>query len=79
MPDITPITYTDTTISIRINGEAHKLPRNCTLADLVNQGDFNGKKIAAAINGEFVPRSQYQQVYLCMHDNIDIVKPVGGG
>lgn len=69
----------DATITISLNGTRQQLAANTTLADVIANGEFSGQKIAAALNGEFVPRSQYQQVYLQMHDTIDIVKPVGGG
>ncbi len=35
--------------------------------------------IAVAINGEFVPRSQYAERILQHRDSLDIVSPVGGG
>ncbi len=36
-------------------------------------------RFAIAVNGEFVPRSQYDTFQLNDRDQIDLVKPVGGG
>jgi sulfur carrier protein len=40
---------------------------------------YGDGKIAVAINGEFVSRSTYNERLLNAGDQIDIVKPVGGG
>lgn len=66
-------------LELSLNGEALNLPLGSVLADAIDAGEFQGEKIAAAINGEFVPRSAYASTELQDRDSIDIVKPVGGG
>ncbi len=69
----------DSHINISLNGETCTLAPNSTLIDAIEHADLSGQKIAAAVNGEFVPRSQYGNLQLNEQDSIDIVKPVGGG
>jgi sulfur carrier protein len=69
----------DSHISISLNGETCSLASNSTLVDAIEHANLSGQKIAAAVNGEFVPRSQYGNLQLNEQDSIDIVKPVGGG
>lgn len=66
-------------INISLNNEAKQIEPNTPLNDALIQWGFGETKIAVAINGEFVPRSTYSQRKILAGDQIDIVKPVGGG
>jgi sulfur carrier protein len=66
-------------INISLNNEPHQLSAATLLSDAIVQWGFGETKIAVAINGEFVPRSTYSSRELREGDQIDIVKPVGGG
>jgi sulfur carrier protein len=66
-------------INIRLNNAAKKIPANTLLSDAIIQWGFSEKNFAVAINSEFVPRSTYGLREILAGDNIDIVKPVGGG
>lgn len=66
-------------IQISLNNEKKLIAENTYLSDAIMQWGFGENKIAVAINGEFVPRSTYNQRKINPGDNIDIVKPVGGG
>ncbi|RYY76104.1 MAG: sulfur carrier protein ThiS [Gammaproteobacteria bacterium] len=66
-------------ISISLNNEPKQIAENTLLSDALMQWGFGETKIAVAINGEFVPRSTYNERQLCNRDQVDIVKPVGGG
>lgn len=66
-------------INISLNNETQQLADATTLSDAIVQWGFGETKIAVAINGEFVPRSTYSERTLRDGDQIDIVKPVGGG
>ena len=50
-----------------------------TVADLIRDLAFEGKRIAVEKNGEIVPRSRYADVPLEDGDCIEIVGAVGGG
>lgn len=66
--------------SITVNGRPRtlSLPPG-TIADLVRDLAFEGKRIAVEKNGEIVPRSRYALVPLEDGDRIEIVGAVGGG
>jgi sulfur carrier protein len=66
-------------INISLNNEPHQIAVGTLLSNAINQWGFGETKIAVAINGEFVPRSTYNERELRDGDQIDIVKPVGGG
>ena len=66
-------------ITISLNNEKKSLTANTRLSDALLQWDYGDSKIAVAINGELVPRSTYTERELFNGDQIDIVKPVGGG
>lgn len=68
-----------TQITVSHNGERTKLESNLNLATAIELWQYGSLKIAAAINGEFIPRSQYSQRLLTDGDQIDIVRPIGGG
>lgn len=67
------------TIELSVNNERKALASNTLLSDALQQWGYGDSKIAVAINGEFVPRSTYSERELLNGDQIDIVKPVGGG
>ncbi|MET0355284.1 MAG: sulfur carrier protein ThiS [Cellvibrio sp.] len=66
-------------INISLNNEPKQIAAQTLLSDALIQWGFGETKIAVAINGEFVPRSTYNERKLQENDQIDIVKPVGGG
>jgi len=66
-------------INISLNNESKKIAESTRLGNALLDWGFEGVKIAVAINGEFVPRSTYAERELKNGDQIDIVKPVGGG
>lgn len=66
-------------IQVSVNNELHTIPESLLLSDALAQWNYGNAKIAVAINGEFVPRATYPHRSLCNGDQVDIVKPVGGG
>ena len=50
-----------------------------TVADMLLLCGFADKKVAVAINSEFVPRSTYAQHKVQAGDAIDVLAPVQGG
>lgn len=66
-------------LTLSLNGETLQLHEAINLSLLLEQQGFQAQKIAAAINGEFVPRSQYAQTAISDGDEIDIIQAVGGG
>lgn len=66
-------------IDIFLNGEPHQVAADQTLAGLIEQLGYTGKRIATERNGEIVPKSQYADTLLAAGDRLEIVVAVGGG
>ncbi len=66
-------------IEVRVNGERQRIDVAAALSDALRQWGYACEKIAVAINGEFVARSQYENTVLKAHDQLEVVAPVQGG
>ena len=62
-----------------INGEARHFSAPLTVAALVDQLGYTGKRIAVECNGEIVARGRHAETDLADSDRIEIVVAVGGG
>lgn len=65
--------------TISVNGVLRALPREASVAALVDDLGFEGKRIAVELNGTIVPRSRYAETRLAAGDRVEIVGAVGGG
>ena len=66
-------------LTLKINGEARQFPAPLTVAGLIEQLGYTGKRIAVECNGEIVPKSQHGSAALTTGDQLEIVVAVGGG
>lgn len=66
-------------LELKINGETRQFPEALTVAGLIDQLGYAGKRIAIERNGEIVPRSQHATTALATGDQLEIVVAVGGG
>ena len=66
-------------IELKINGEIRQFSAPLTVAGLVGQLGYAGKRIAIERNGEIVPKSQHEVTGLASGDQLEIVVAVGGG
>ncbi|QEY15447.1 sulfur carrier protein ThiS [Cellvibrio sp. KY-GH-1] len=66
-------------IQVSVNNEIKSVAVATLLSDALQDWGYADSKIAVAINQEFVPRSTYAERSLSNNDQIDIVRPVGGG
>lgn len=66
-------------MKLRVNGDAIDVPSPCTLIALIEQLGLSGRRLAVEMNGEIVPRSEYQHQTLSDGDQLEIVQAIGGG
>ncbi len=66
-------------IAITLNGESRQFASPPTIAQLVEQLELAGKRIAIERNGEIVPRSRYPELKVADGDALEVVIAVGGG
>ncbi|MBC8519189.1 MAG: sulfur carrier protein ThiS [Gammaproteobacteria bacterium] len=64
---------------ILLNGKNRTLPDKSTAADLIEELQLTGRRIAIEINLEIVSRSGYETHLLHDGDKVEIVHAIGGG
>lgn len=65
-------------MKVIINKLDHELPSGATLADAIATMEAK-PPFAAAVNTQFVPKTQYAQQLLKDGDRVEIISPVTGG
>ena len=68
-------------VSVTINGDARELPDGATVASVVASlpNAPEGRGVAVAVEGEVVPRAQWQGTALREGANVEVVVAVQGG
>ena len=66
-------------MEIYLNGEPKSLAQAISIAQLLEDLGFLGKRIAVERNGDIVPKSSHADVMLCEGDRLEVVVAVGGG
>lgn len=67
-------------MQLTINGKVRSFElAQMNTAQLVEQLELVGKRLAIELNGEIVPRSQFEHTKLADGDKLEIVGAVGGG
>ena len=69
----------DKSISVTVNGHSRNFQYGATVAQLLDQLDTAGKRVAVERNGEIVPKSLHGVTELAGGDRLEIVVAVGGG
>jgi sulfur carrier protein len=65
---------------VTVNGAEHEIAAPAaSVADLVREMGFEGRRIAVERNGAIVPKSRYAETRLTNGDRLEIVGAVGGG
>lgn len=67
-------------MQVQLNGQDVLLSGHCvTVADVLAEPPWNGRRILVEINGEVVPREAYGHTALSEGDRVEFVHFVGGG
>ncbi|HEX2294340.1 MAG TPA: sulfur carrier protein ThiS [Actinomycetota bacterium] len=68
-------------MSAVVNGASRALREGTTVADLIAElgHDPAGRGVAAALNGEVVPRSAWGTAVVADGDRVEILAAIGGG
>ena len=66
-------------VRIILNGTQREFPAPLTFAQLLDELDLAGKRLAVERNGQIVPRSRFGESRLADGDRIEVVIAVGGG
>jgi sulfur carrier protein len=66
-------------VQVKINGDPRDLPDGATMADAVAELTDLASGVAAAVNGDVVPRGSWAATLVRDGDQIEIVTAVQGG
>jgi sulfur carrier protein len=66
-------------VSVRLNGEPRELPEGATMASAVAELTPEAAGVAAAVNGDVVPRRAWAATPLRDGDQVEVVAAVQGG
>lgn len=66
-------------MKIVLNGETKEVSEGITVGDFLSKINSSNKFIAVAVNREFVPKNNYESIYLKSMDEIEVVSPHPGG
>jgi len=67
------------TIQVKLNGEPRELPEGSTVVQAVAALTAAASGVAAAVNGEVVPRGSWVGTRLRDGDQVEVVTAVQGG
>jgi len=66
-------------MEIILNGTAHQLGDQNSIADLVAHLNLTQQAIAVAVNRNVIARQRWEETRLQAHDQVDVVRAIGGG
>jgi sulfur carrier protein len=66
-------------VQVKLNGEPHELPGGSTVTQAVAALTAAPSGVAAAVNGEVVPRGSWAAITLRDGDQVEVVTAVQGG
>ncbi len=66
-------------MAISLNGEHRELSTRIFLAEALADWGYVQEEVAVAVNGEFIPRQDYDTRRLDAGDCVEVVGPVQGG
>lgn len=66
-------------MEILLNGSAHQLDAPYSVSALVAQLQLTGQAIAVAVNRNVITRQHWDTCTLNTHDQVDVVRAIGGG
>ena len=66
-------------MTVTVNGESREVPPGTTVAQLVSQLTGQPTGVAAAVNGEVLPRRSWAGTPLADRDQVEVVTAVQGG
>ena len=66
-------------MEITLNGAAHQIDEQHSVADLVAALNLSQQAIAVAVNRSIIARQKWPDHHLQAHDQVDVVRAIGGG
>ncbi len=64
---------------IKVNGEIAENIAGKNITEYLTESSYDLKRVAVELNGDILPKAQYESTLLQDGDNVEIVSFVGGG
>ena len=64
---------------IKVNGEVAKNIAGKNITEYLTESGYDLKRVAVELNGDILPKAQYEDTLLQDGDSVEIVSFVGGG
>lgn len=66
-------------MKLTVNGRPEEVAEGLTIAQLLARDKLEHIRVAVEVNGQVVPRQNYDKVRLHENDSLEVVTLVGGG
>ncbi len=66
-------------MNLTVNGTTRELPRDASIADLLQELGVPAEGTAVALNGAVVPRKEHGSARLRDDDVVEVIRAVAGG
>ena len=66
-------------IDVKINGTIETIEPSTTIAEVLESKDVRPEMVAVEINGELVPKGQYEKLPLAAGDKMEFLHYMAGG
>jgi sulfur carrier protein len=66
-------------VQVKLNGQPRELPDGATVAEAIAELTAAATGVAAAVNGDVVPRGSWTVTFLRDGDQVEVVTAVQGG
>ena len=66
-------------MNIILNGKPTQVPAHRTVAELIEDLDLPGTRVAVAVNRQVVPRGRHANTELAEGDRVEVLHAVAGG
>ncbi len=66
-------------MEVKINGTVSEIADNLSLMQLIQTRNLGDKNLIIELNGEIIPNTNWENVWLNSNDSIELVQMVFGG
>ena len=66
-------------IEIKINGKNETVAPGTTVADILQARDVRPEMVAVEVNGELIPKNEYQKIEFAVGDQMEFLYYMAGG
>ena len=73
------MTANETLIAVEMNGTRLEVAEGTTIGSLLDEREIERRMVAVELNGEIIPRYEFDNTRLSAGDHLELLQMVGGG